>query len=437
MLKSCLKKSAKMLAFAITFTLIFSVVYNKPIRFQPKIMAYERSVYTPDPSSPIPDQLLLSPAEDSAGSIRLSWRTSKYIKTGEVRYWEQRQFNDRPLIAKAELTILKSPELRADSVNHRFSAVLNDLKPSTTYEYKVGDPETGRWSDIHKFSTAPEASDDFSFVYFGDTQASPVEFGRLLAEVDAGYPEAGLYLIAGDLVEDGEWRYMWDAFAFNTTDVFSRKPLAPALGNHDYNHPDGNGLRYFSSYFNTPANGPPNLPKCMSYSFNQGNVSFIVLDSNYSLAAQTDWLELQLSRSGEAYFKIVMFHASPYNSKKDRPNPDIQKQWVPLFDKYKVDLVLNGHDHSYLRTKKMNGNQPVADDAEGTVYVTSTATEKYYDYIPLNEAAVQLSRTLTYQLITVSHDETGAANLKFQAFDRAHNLKDEFTLVSHKKNRPR
>ena len=433
MLKPLLKKSAKMLAFAITFTLIFSAVYNKPIRFQPKIMAYEGSVYTPNPSNGTPDQLLLSPAEDSARSIRLSWRTSKHIKNGEVHFWEQGQFNGHPLNVKADLTILKSPELRADSVTHRFLAVLNNLKPMTTYEYKVGDPETGRWSDIQSFTTAPETPDDFSFVYFGDTQASPVEFGRLLDEVDAGHPESSLYLIAGDLVEDGEWRYMWDAFALNTTGVFSRKPLAPALGNHDYNHPDGNGLKYFSSYFNIPVNGPPNLPKCMSYSFNWGNVSFIVLDSNYSLTAQTGWLELQLSRASESSFKIVIFHSPPYNSKKDRASLDIQKHWVPLFDEYKVDLVLNGHDHSYLRTKKMSGNQPAATEAEGTIYVTSTATEKYYDYIPLNEAAIQFAHTLTYQVISVSNDKNGTAHLKFKAFDRAHNLKDEFALVSHKK----
>ncbi|MDL2259520.1 metallophosphoesterase family protein [Deltaproteobacteria bacterium OttesenSCG-928-K17] len=423
-----MKKSAAALTLAVLFTVVFSAIYNKPIRFQPKIMAYTRSVYTPYPSTSIPDQIILSPGEDSARSIRLSWRASK--NTGEVHFWEQGQRSDRFLTAQADLTVLESPELRADSVNYRFSAVLDNLKPATTYQYKVGDHETGQWSGIHNFTTAPEAPAKFSFIYFGDTQVSPVEFGRLLEEVDVRYPETSLYLIAGDLVEDGEWRYMWDSFALNTSGVFSRKALAPALGNHDYKQLNGNGLKYFSNYFNTPANGPSDFPKGLNYSFSCANVRFIILDSNYDIAAQTDWLERQLSEESEAAFKVVMFHSPPYHPKENRASQAIQKHWVPLFDEYRVDLVLNGHDHSYLRTQKMRNNRPIADGVGGAIYVTSTATEKYYKFIPLNEAEIQFGNTLTYQLISVSKDEQGAPYLTFKAFDREHNLKDEFTITA-------
>lgn len=86
--------------------------------------------------------------------------------------------------------------------------------------------------------------------------------------------------------------------------------------------------------------------------------------------------------------------------------------------------VYDGHDHSYLRTKKMKNNRPVSEGVDGTIYVTSTATEKYYKFRPLSEAEVQFGNTLTYQAISVSEDEHGAAYLTFKTFDREHNLKD-------------
>ena len=38
----------------------------------------------------------------------------------------------------------------------------------------------------------------------------------------------------------------------------------------------------------------------------------------------------------------------------------IREQWLPLFDKYQVDLVLNGHDHDYERSFPVRGFDPMA-----------------------------------------------------------------------------
>jgi Predicted phosphohydrolases len=425
-IKKFLKKITVAATLLIVFTLVYSYKYNHPVRFRPKVFTYAQTVYSLNPSNSYPDQLTLSPAEDSSRSVRLAWRTSPKIKNGEVVFWLGTEEEEQARRTQAQLTAMMSPELKADKTVHRFSAVLEGLEPNTSYFYKVGNPETGLWSEVRPFSTASENKDNFSFVYFGDTQASPEDFGRLLSEVDRRHRQTSLYLIAGDLVEDGEWRYIWDAFADNTEEVFSRKPMAPTPGNHDYRRIDENGVKYFGQYFNSPDNGPPGLPKGLSYSFYRQGVHFIVLDSNNNITEQTDWLEEQLQQ--EAVFKIVMFHHPPYHPKAGRSEPAIGKHWLPLFDRYQADLVLNGHDHSYLRTKKLYKGLPADENQSGTIYLASTSCEKFYDYLPLPEAEVQLARTLTYQHIAISYDEPGQARLTFRAFDAAHEIKDEFTL---------
>ena len=428
MIMRVLKKLAFVFSLLIVFTVIYSMVYNQPLRFQPKIMAYANSVYSLNPSGQIPDQIISGPAENSARSIRLSWRTSGQINGGEVRFWKSTASPEFFLTAKAKFIVMNSPELRSDRVIHRFAAVIDDLEPAGTYFYKVGDPSTGAWSEINSFVTAPEEPLGFSFVYFGDTQANPAEFGRLLKDVDDRHPDTALYLIAGDLVEDGEWRYMWDAFAHSVSPVFAKKLLAPALGNHDYRDLNGQGLKYFSSYFNTPDNGPTGLAKGRCYSFNYQNFLFIVLDSNNDLAQQSKWLETQLALNSQAKFKIVMFHHPPYHPKGGRDSLEIQHLWTPLFDKYGVDLVLNGHDHSYLRTKKMKNHLPVSRVEDGAIYVVSTSCDKFYDYVSLPEAEIQIDNTLTYQKISIDQNGKNGSRLTFKTFDRQHQLKDEFIL---------
>lgn len=431
MFERVIKKAALVLSLLFLFTVVYSVIYNHPIRFQAKIMAYPRSVYSLNPSGPSPDQIIFCPAENPSRGIRLSWRTSPHIKNGEVRYWKSSNSLEEPstsLISRADLTVLESPELRSDSVIHRFSAALNDLEPATGYQYQVGDSSTGAWSEIRNFMTAPEQPNKFSFVFFGDTQASPVDFGHLLEEIDSRYADTDLYLIAGDLVEDGEWRYMWDSFADSTTGIFSKKMVAPTLGNHDYGSHNGAGAKYFSSYFNVPSNGSPGILKGRNYSFNYENVCFIILDSNDNITRQAEWLERKLIDNSQAQFRIVMFHHPPYHPRRNRDDSEIQRFWLPLFDAYGVDLVLNGHDHSYLRTKKMAGHLPVPPGEDGVIYVTATACEKFYDFVTLPQAETQFGGDLTYQQISVDRLEADRGRLTFKAFDRQHRLRDEFVI---------
>ena len=95
------------------------------------------------------------------------------------------------------------------------------------------------------------------------------------------------------------------------------------------------------------------------------------------MAAQTAWLE-GLLKDNPNKWTVVTFHHPVYSTTGTRNNPNVRGQWGPLFEKYGVDLVLQGHDHSYGR-----GNVATARKSStvhnGTVYVVSVSGGKMYD----------------------------------------------------------
>jgi 3',5'-cyclic AMP phosphodiesterase CpdA len=157
-------------------------------------------------------------------------------------------------------------------------------------------------------------------------------------------------------------------------------------------------------------------------------VFFIALDSNRDSGEQEAWLEERLRAAAGADFIIVMFHHPPYSRKRDRREAEIAENWAPLFDRYGVDLVLNGHDHVYMRTKKIRGGQAAGEGEDGVTYVVANASEKFYRLEASENARTQLADTGTYQLVTVKYDEAGSPSLIYRAYDFEHRLIDDFSI---------
>ncbi len=429
-----LKKAVPTLFVAIVVTLVNSAFYNEPIRFRPSAVAYPHSLFTPYPSGPRPDQIVLSPAPDLTSGVDVNWRTDPGNGRGVVQYREADAPVDGPLLeTPAEMTVVEAPELARDHLTHGFAATLAHLRPGTAYRYRVGDPDTGNWSAFHTFKTVAQDGEAFSFIHFGDLQSRPGEFGDLVQMVDRRHPEAAFYMTSGDMVENGRLRYLWDAFlASDHEGRLAAKPLAPAPGNHEYYWPSQAAhLNFYAAAFNVPRNGPPNLPQGRSYSFTCRNAFFIVLDSSRDLEDQAGWLEKELQKADAAGydFKIAVFHHPPYNTKPGRSNPEILKNWGPLLERHGVDLVLNGHDHSYLRTKPLKDGRSVASVEGGTIYVTAVSCDKFYDIQRIPEAEVQLADQPTYQLVRIGRNWRGRPFLQYTAYglhDQA--VKDEFRL---------
>jgi 3',5'-cyclic AMP phosphodiesterase CpdA len=169
---------------------------------------------------------------------------------------------------------------------------------------------------------------------------------------------------------------------------------------------------------------PEKLKETVYYVDVQG-VRIISLNSMENPQLQAVWLESVL-RNNPQRWTIVSHHHPVYSAAANRDNPELRHAWQPLYDKYKVDLVLQGHDHAYLRTElRSYENIPtgaVARSPAGTMYVVSVSGPKLYD----KGAAPGVRRALNtqlYQVISVDGDA-----LRYQAKTATGELYDGFTL---------
>jgi 3',5'-cyclic AMP phosphodiesterase CpdA len=108
------------------------------------------------------------------------------------------------------------------------------------------------------------------------------------------------------------------------------------LGNHDVRIQRG---RYQFATLSMP--GP-------YYRRRFGDVELFVLDSNNVNAAQTSWLQRVLSASS-APWKVAVFHHPAFTCGSYHSHHSVLRRWVPLFERYGVQLALSGHDHNYQR----------------------------------------------------------------------------------------
>lgn len=374
------------------------------------------------PSSSQPDNIVLA-RSDTSDRLVVTWRVSSEIADGWVQY---RPVGGGVREAAAAAATLTAGELLSDKVVTCFSAVMNGIEPGEAYEYRVGSRRRDAWSDWLEIDGGPAQGEDCTFAFLGDTQEGFAAVGSMLEAIEQRHPDTSLYLLGGDLVEFGDRRNQWDEFLHYTSPAFSRTPMMPAVGNHDVSEEQD---LFFSHYLTLPGNGLEDKT-CKNYSFTHGNVFFIVLDSNYSKSKQKSWLKktLKKARNEGHAFKVVMFHKPVYHPRAGRTSEGVLKSWVPLFDRYGVDLVLTGHDHSYARSRKIRDGAVVADESPGTVYVVANSSDKHYNAQRMDNAAVQFSDIPTYQVITTETTDGAPPVLSYRAYSRDGKLMDSFSL---------
>lgn len=128
--------------------------------------------------------------------------------------------------------------------------------------------------------------------------------------------------------------------------------VAGALGNHDIRVDGG---RYEFDELNMPRG---------RYRRTVGNVELFVLNSNRVSSRQTAWLDRTLAAS-RARWQIVVFHHPAWTCGAYRSSAAVVREWVPLFERYGVDLVLSGHDHNYQRFAARHGVRYLVDGGGG------------------------------------------------------------------------
>jgi hypothetical protein len=368
------------------------------------------------PSSRVPDGITLTWSGDPKTTQTVQWRTSDQAETGVLRYrsagteaWTQVESSVAPRLTE---------RLANDQEIARHTVELNGLQPATRYEYQVG--FAFGWTATHTFTTAPADPVPFQFGYIGDSQEGLLDYGALMEKARERFPQAAFWLHAGDLVNRGCDRDDWDLFFHASRNVFSDYTLVPAIGNHD--DCDVLDPRLYTDFLELPKNGSDGVPQEHSYSYTYGEALFVVLNSNLSAEAQAPWLEETLKNS-TATWKFTLWHHPAYASKENRDNEEVREYWVPLLDKYKVDIAFQGHDHAYMRTFPMRDNEIKETPAEGTIYLVAVSGTKYYDQVDRDYMAVGFEELSTYQIIDLE-----GKTLSYKAYDIDGKVVDEFTI---------
>jgi hypothetical protein len=337
------------------------------------------------------DHITLTWERDPMTTQTITWRTDVNTVEGKVQYAEVS--DSKPFPQNATVIEAEMAELVTNLGNMNIHSVtLTGLKPGTHYVYQVSDGEG--WSEAHTFSTEAAKASEFKFLVFGDSQSINYETWRTtLHQAYQANPEAAFFTNVGDLVDVGQDYAHWDAWFNAAQGVIDTIPAMPLTGNHENYTPERSFSRpvLFTAQLKVPVNGPESL-KRQVYSFDYGDVHFIMLDSQTGeqaqfvpemLETQKNWLEQDLAATDKKW-KIVFLHKPPYHNKVGGANTSIKKAFAPILDKYHVDVVFAGHEHDYARTYPIYDDQVVDSTDQGTIYVTTgrSGTKTYNDTTP-------------------------------------------------------
>ena len=380
-----------------------------------------------------PDRIILTWSDNPMTSQSVTWRTSSAVKTSKAQFILA---PNTPIYLDSVQTFEAASEfLDVDSVQANYHSVtFRELKPATTYAYRVGDE--GTWSEWFQFTTAPEKGTPFSFVYFGDAQNNlKSQWSRIIRQAYSNLPKAAFMLHAGDLINRTQSDSEWGEWTYAGGFINSMISSISTPGNHEYDREEDGTLvldYHWKKQFTLPENGPKEFSETVYY-IDYSDVRMISLNSQEivldekSMEIQKLWLEKTLSESSQKW-TIITFHHPIYSSGTGRDNKEFRDAFKPIFDKYKVDLVLQGHDHSYGRGRNLPSGVANQDpEAQGPVYVVSVSGPKMYNLTFDKWMDRAASNTQLYQIISIDGDR-----LSYGAYTATGELYDAFDLVKAK-----
>lgn len=392
--------------------------------FTLKIQAQIHKPYTP---TPYPDRLILGWQGDPATSQSVNWRTDSTIVAAVGAIHEADASPD--FIRKAEIVKATTEKVRIDGQWVLYHSVhFRNLKPNTQYSYRVGSGEY--WSEWFHFKTAQEKAAPFSFLYFGDAQNDIRSlWSRAIRGAYSTLTSVNFMLHAGDLITTSNADWQWGEWFEAGGWINGMVPTLATPGNHEY-YKDSTGKAQVSMHwrpsFVLPENGPNKL-KETAYYFDYQGVRLISLDSQAALLdstvmdAQADWLESVLKNNPNRW-TVAMHHHPIYSTAIGRDNDDWRLKIEPLYKKYRVDLVLQGHDHTYGRGLNMPLGQS-RKFPDGPIYVVSVSGPKMYT-IGLQDWMDRAgSNTQLYQIVSIN-----GGKLSYQSYTVTGELYDSFLL---------
>ena len=265
-----------------------------------------------------------------------------------------------------------------DGVAYHYNHVtVTGLEPNTTYYYTV--EKNGVQTEVETYET--RSFDTVKMLYVGDPQIGASKgqpqggetlaaesgvantaarndaFGwnRTLEAALAQDPDVSFIISAGDQVNKTGQAKEEEYAGYLSPDVLAGLPVATTIGNHDSLNAD------YMYHFNNPNATEYGATQAGGdYYYSYGNGLFIVLNTNnYNVAEHEQAIQEAIASDPNAAWRIVTIHQDIYGSGLDHSDTDgmiLRTQLTLIFDEYDIDVVLQGHDHTYSRSKLLYGD---------------------------------------------------------------------------------
>lgn len=325
------------------------------------------------------ENVAMSPGAD-ATKMNFGWYSKDKAKDAEVRVsTDQKMKNARTFKGtNTEGVTVEGTTYRTNKVT------VSGLQPETTYYYQV--KIDGKWKDAASFKTGNP--DDFSFMYVGDPQigaskgqtaseSTEKQDGEMAARNDAynwnktlnyalaQHPEINFLVSPGDQINEpaedqSEAKIHLQEMQYSgylSAKALKSLPEASCIGNHD------SMTTGYSNHFNVPNEFKEETTPTKAghgYFYTYGNALFIVINAcNYNAADHEALIKKAIAAHPDTKWRIVVMHQDIYGSGKDHSDSDgilLRTQLTPIYDANKIDVVLQGHDHTYARTYQISGD---------------------------------------------------------------------------------
>ena len=350
---------------------------------------------------------------EASAQVTVSWHTLQPVRNARVILGRP----DGKFEQVVAASTVSYTDAKAGQVVHAHHAKIQRLKADTAYLY--GALHDGAEPEFGTFRTAPHGRARMTFTSFGDqgtptlgkryappagvTIANPPFVNDNLGSPAAGDTTLGVerlrplfHLFNGDLcyanLAEDRVRTWWDFWENNTRSARNR-PWMPSPGNHENELGNGSiGYQAYQTYFSVPeSDGQTDVTRGLWYAFTAGSVRVVSIANDdvcyqhggdsyvrgYSSGAQKAWLEKELAmarrRPGIDWVVVCMHQVAISTADKfNGADLGIREEWMPLFDRHGVDLVVCGHEHHYERSHPLRGHEA---NATLTPRAAATATD--------------------------------------------------------------
>ncbi len=350
--------------------------------------------------------------KDSETSRTIMWQSELEEKAALVEYREK---------GTAEIQSVSAMHKNFTddaTTSYLHTARLTNLVGGQAYEYRIADGE--KRSEWHTLDT--DTGGAFKALIFPDSQSNDYSGWKALTQTARQEnPDAAFFVNMGDLVDNGEDHNQWRAWFNAVAEMIETIPAVPVLGNHETYNRDWK-VRMPEAYlnlFSLPENGDA-MRQNQFYSFDYGAVHFVVLNTQMDemeqfqpgvLATQQEWFINDMATTNKKW-KIVLMHKDvltyEIKNRTDRKAgiSDIGEAWMPLFDRYGIDVVLTAHLHTYRRRGNLYNFEP---DARGPLYIiTGVAGNVRYPDLwvdhPFDQAIAPQPETDNYMTLEATAD---------------------------------